>query len=296
MKKTIISVGLGSLMAASLATAAVAEIREAGAHYPEVREMRQTTVVGDSFNAHLAREYQELSRFETDEMYDWRDGECYAIKANAAARNEDVQPYEPTSRTYYNMETLDPDPAITAELVDAHGKLLAFLGSGVKESDPARAAHAQAMYDCWVEQQEEGHQLDHIAKCKEGFWKAITPTAHEEIARETVYFDFDSAAITSAAQGKINAFVGAMKPMADIVLYVVGHTDRAGSSAYNQKLSQERAVAVREELLRQGMDVAKIGSEKLKAKGESKPAVMTDDGVPEAKNRRVEIIAKGQVD
>ncbi len=40
-----------------------------------------------------------------------------------------------------------------------------------RDSNPAIAARAQARFDCWVEQQEENHQADHIAACRTDFLK-----------------------------------------------------------------------------------------------------------------------------
>ena len=38
---------------------------------------------------------------------------------------------------------------------------------------PHMSARAQAQFDCWVEQAEEGHQTDHIAACRTGFLNAM---------------------------------------------------------------------------------------------------------------------------
>lgn len=289
MRKIILAAGIvPALMAGTFA--AQAEQRPAGVLYPQVDEMRSTTVSGEGFSANLAREYQDLSAFETDEMYDWCDGERYAGKANAAARGEAVMPYVPTE---WNIKGEDK----MQELVSARARLVAALDAGGRDRKPKEAARAQAMYDCWVEQQEEGHQLDHIAACRGDFeaaYAALTGMG-QEIARETVYFDFDSSAISAKEQAEINSFVAAMKPMEDIVLHVEGHADRSGSNAYNQRLSERRAAAVRQELVRQGMNVAKVKRQDVTASGETRPAVATADGVKEPRNRRVEIIARGAV-
>jgi hypothetical protein len=68
---------------------------------------------------------------------------------------------------------------------------------------------------------------------------------------------------------------------------VTGHTDTAGSAAYNLKLSEQRAAAVAAELERNGVpatDIVAIG------KGEEDLLVPTADGVREPLNRRVEIL------
>ena len=67
---------------------------------------------------------------------------------------------------------------------------------------------------------------------------------------------------------------------------VIGHTDRMGSAADNMQLSLRRAAAVREFLVSAGVAREAIS---VVGRGELEPAVITDDEVPEALNRRVEI-------
>jgi OOP family OmpA-OmpF porin len=68
---------------------------------------------------------------------------------------------------------------------------------------------------------------------------------------------------------------------------VTGHADRAGPEAYNLDLSLRRANAVRDALIQRGVKASGIS---VAGRGEAEPAVPTADGVPEAANRRVEII------
>lgn len=67
---------------------------------------------------------------------------------------------------------------------------------------------------------------------------------------------------------------------------VIGHTDRVGSVTDNDRLSLERAQTVRDLLVQAGVDPATIT---IAGRGEREPAVATDDEVPRAENRRVEI-------
>jgi OmpA-OmpF porin, OOP family len=67
------------------------------------------------------------------------------------------------------------------------------------------------------------------------------------------------------------------------------HADRSGSSAYNQRLSQRRAEAVAAQLVRHGVKAEQIT---LRAFGETRPLVPTQDGVREPQNRRVEIVQR----
>ena len=58
---------------------------------------------------------------------------------------------------------------------------MAAFGNGAKSREPGSAAHAQAMFDCWMEQQEENNQPKHIAVCCSGFMNSLAqlkaPTA-----------------------------------------------------------------------------------------------------------------------
>jgi outer membrane protein OmpA-like peptidoglycan-associated protein len=73
-------------------------------------------------------------------------------------------------------------------------------------------------------------------------------------------------------------------PAPEIV--VIGHTDRVGTVARNDALSLQRAESMRDELVKAGVDPAKI---RVEGRGEREPLVPTPDEVAEPRNRRVEI-------
>ncbi|HEX4110994.1 MAG TPA: OmpA family protein [Stellaceae bacterium] len=102
-----------------------------------------------------------------------------------------------------------------------------------------------------------------------------------------VFFDFDKYNLTPDARRVIEAAAQSYKANGSARLEVSGYTDLAGTQAYNLRLSQRRADAVANYLLRQGvpknvMDVKWFGKEH--------PRVPTPDGVREPQNRRVEIV------
>jgi OOP family OmpA-OmpF porin len=106
----------------------------------------------------------------------------------------------------------------------------------------------------------------------------------------TVYFDFDSAALTPAAREVVRqAAVGAARGgMTHIT--VTGHTDTVGSPQYNMRLSERRADAVRGELVAAGIPATEIA---VIGRGESDLAVPTANNVKEPRNRRVVIDESG---
>ncbi|NDP40040.1 MAG: OmpA family protein [Rhodoferax sp.] len=76
-------------------------------------------------------------------------------------------------------------------------------------------------------------------------------------------FDFDKASVKPGGQQELDKFVAELKGTQFDVINVTGHTDRIGSHAYNQKLSERRADAVKGYL----MTSAGIAGDKIVAKG-----------------------------
>lgn len=102
-----------------------------------------------------------------------------------------------------------------------------------------------------------------------------------------VYFDWDSANLTPEAIALLDRAVFQYFTGCDgAYIYIAGHKDRAGSAAYNVGLSQRMANSVQSYLQGQGLPSGNMVTE---AFGESRPAVVTADGVREPQNRRVEV-------
>jgi OOP family OmpA-OmpF porin len=81
-------------------------------------------------------------------------------------------------------------------------------------------------------------------------------------------FAFDKATLTSAGRTQLSTFADKLKALNLESVVAVGHTDRIGTEAYNQKLSERRAAAVRSFLIEQGVPADKVFSE---GRGESQP-------------------------
>lgn len=278
--------------------------------FPNFGEVEGKSYSGTSFTAQLAREYHAMSLYEWNEMRDYIDAEYYASKALMAG--EDGTMPAPSDPARWDIG----ENAAMQELKVAHGELVKALQEGAPTIAPREAAIAQARFDCWVEQQEEGWQLDEIAACRDQFRTAmadlndamkpkpavsaappanatLVATNQTEIDRTVVYFGFDQATISSEARAELNDFIAEMRGLDNIKIYVEGHADKAGPSDYNQQLSERRAQAVREVLDREGLPLAAVDEVRVEAEGEDRPAVATADGVREPLNRRVVVIANG---
>jgi OmpA-OmpF porin, OOP family len=257
----------------------------------DIEQIRNTTEgTGSAFTQALTQEYRDFALFEADEMYDWPDAGYFARKGLAAANGEVVLPEE--------LGNWDLPADKTDEMSAAREKLIGLLDAGGRDRAPEIAARAQAKFDCWVEQQEENHQPDHIAACRDDFFAALAeleqamgpapqPAMPAPAMPETflVYFDWDRADINADAQAVLDEVLAAVA--AGTPISVTGHADRSGPDDYNMSLSLRRADAVREALISGGVAADAIT---VSGRGEEEPAVPTADGVREEANRRVEII------
>jgi OOP family OmpA-OmpF porin len=98
-----------------------------------------------------------------------------------------------------------------------------------------------------------------------------TPNVETIEIQSEALFDFDKAVIRGTSNQALDEIVAKIKEHGDVeFVLVTGHTDRIGSDAYNQKLSERRANAVRKYLATHGIDGTRIKSE---GKGESEPVV-----------------------
>ncbi len=110
--------------------------------------------------------------------------------------------------------------------------------------------------------------------------------AETEAINETVYFDFDVATPNADGASAIQQLIDSLNGESPSSVTVAGHTDRAGSEAYNQRLSEQRANSVARALIDGGVPSSVVTEE---AFGETDLAVPTEDGVRESRNRRAEI-------
>ena len=103
-----------------------------------------------------------------------------------------------------------------------------------------------------------------------------------------IYFDFNSAKIKPQYYPEIEKFAKFLKKNPKIKVEIQGHTDSIGSDKYNLELSQRRAEAVRELLIRKyGINPNRITA---KGYGETKPIAPNNTPEGRAKNRRVEAV------
>lgn len=104
-------------------------------------------------------------------------------------------------------------------------------------------------------------------------------------------FAVNSDTIKDAGKGELRDLAAHIKDLSDVQsVGIVGHTDSTGAAAYNQKLSQRRAAAVKNFLMESGISTRVMTTLGL---GEEEPVASNASAEGRAKNRRVEITIRG---
>lgn len=108
-----------------------------------------------------------------------------------------------------------------------------------------------------------------------------------------VTFDFDKATIRTQARGSLDQLAALIAAGGTGEIAIEGHTDARGDDAYNKRLSERRAEAVKSYLVEKGVVGARLRTIGL---GELRPVAFnaksdgTDDESGRQRNRRVEVI------
>jgi len=82
---------------------------------------------------------------------------------------------------------------------------------------------------------------------------ASKPSADKITVAADALFDFDKATLRPEGKAKLDEVVAKSKAINLELITATGHTDRFGSDAYNQKLSEKRAAAVKTYLVSKGI-------------------------------------------
>ena len=101
-----------------------------------------------------------------------------------------------------------------------------------------------------------------------------------------IYFNFDKATFKDESYNELNKLENMMAQNPGMEIEISGHTDSVGPDAYNKSLSQKRANAVKDYLVKKGIDSRRVTAVGY---GEEKPLASNDDEKEGRElNRRVE--------
>jgi OOP family OmpA-OmpF porin len=99
------------------------------------------------------------------------------------------------------------------------------------------------------------------------------PAAQKITLAADALFDFNKAVLRPEGKAKLDTLAGDIKDIKLEVIIAVGHADRFGTDAYNQKLSERRAEAVKAYLVAKGIEPNRIYTE---GKGKKQPITKPD--------------------
>ncbi|WP_420405814.1 OmpA family protein [Nisaea sp.] len=313
-------------------------------------ELKQLPPPDTQFLQTLSTQYAALGDRERAE-YDWPDTARFYDRAIRAAKGEMIEPETLASR--------DLPPSALQELTEARSRLLRLFSAGARSIAGPGSARGQAGFDCWMQEQEEGHQPDDIASCRAIYISAVTemeaavkgalvvllpdtdgklgavsvgnpggsvlldserasavvtqadaaPQSAGTFAADDVqivfgaaiaaspvppvtfvlYFEQGTDALTPESQDLLARVLETIRQRKLPQVEISGHTDRAGSTAFNDRLALDRARIVHTSVLGLGVPERVVTVESY---GERAPIIPTADGVSEPRNRRVEIVIR----
>ncbi len=102
-----------------------------------------------------------------------------------------------------------------------------------------------------------------------------------------LFFELNKATLTPESEPELKRIVSVLNENKTLAIEISGHTDNTGSDEFNNKLSLDRADAVKTYLLGAGIDGNRI---KTKGYGKTKPKESNDTEEGRAINRRVEFV------
>lgn len=101
----------------------------------------------------------------------------------------------------------------------------------------------------------------------------VKPAGEKITLSADALFDFDKAVLRPEGKKKLDELATKVGGIKLEVIIAVGHADRFGSDAYNQKLSEKRAAAVKEYLVSKGLEANRVYTE---GKGKKQPVTKAD--------------------
>jgi len=174
-----------------------------------------------------------------------------------------------------------PSRDLVVLLPDKDGKVGTVLVQNPKGSAVLNSAYAAARST------PEGVQRETASKSEVSdlFGSALAAQPPRPISF-VIYFESGTDDFTEQSKQEVKRLLAEMARRQAPDITVIGHTDLVGSGPSNDTLSLQRAERVKAMLVGMGVPAERISTA---GRGRREPLVKTADGVPEARNRRVEI-------
>lgn len=207
-----------------------------------------------------------------------------AVLAGCAAQGGGIKP--PSDRPFENWEKGAAIGAIGGAVLGAvaykkdrtKGAVIGAVGGGL----------AGAAVGSYMDSQKRDLEKNLAPEIQAG--QARVEKLPNQVVRVTMTsqtaFDTDSTAIKPSFQSTLDKLADVVVRYNKTTLTVVGHTDNVGTAAYNQRLSERRAVSVAEYFASRRVDALRLATA---GKGEAEPVETNATDAGRRANRRVEI-------
>ncbi len=216
--------------------------------------------------AEAAAEAQRRAQAESDQQA--------AEKAKAQAEEAKAQAEEARQQA----------ERLRREAEEARSAALAQQQAAQAEAARARQQAAEADSDRNQLRNQLREQLNSVLETRESARGLI-------VNMSDVLFDTGSYNLKPGAREKLAKVSGILIAHPGLRIEVEGHTDNVGGSDYNQRLSENRAMTVRDYLTGQGVPQASVSARGF---GETMPVASNDSPSGRQQNRRVELVVSGE--
>lgn len=167
--------------------------------------------------------------------------------------------------------------AVSAAQADAERARLA--------AEQAKQGEQQAVTDKAAMRAQLSEQLNKVLATRDSARGLI-------ISMSDVLFDTGKYSLKPGAREKLAKVAGILIAYPSLNIEIDGYTDNVGGDDMNQKLSENRADAVKDYLVNQSVAT---GSVSVKGFGNSSPVASNDNSTGRQENRRVELVVSGDV-
>ncbi|MGD8711045.1 MAG: OmpA family protein, partial [Ectothiorhodospiraceae bacterium] len=165
----------------------------------------------------------------------------------------------------------------------------ALAENGAAESEAKRINTQRDSLRLKAREQELSSQQKEIEQLRQQLAELKPRVSDEGITLTigNVLFDFDSAVLSAAASEPLDRLAAFLRQHPDRNVRVEGYTDSVGDAAYNQQLSQRRALSVADAMAQRGISHDRMS---VTGYGEKNPVASNDTEAGRRQNRRVEFV------
>ncbi len=255
---------------------------------------RRARAEEDRARAEAARQQSEVARLQSEAARAQSEQERMAAekaKADAEAASQRLRVESDAAaqraaleRAALDKARLDADAARQAAMIEQQ-KAQADAGRARAQADESDRMRQKAESDRDGLREQLRQQLNSVLETRETARGLI-------INMSDVLFDTGKYTLKPGAREKLARVSGIVVAHPGLSLEVEGHTDNVGGDEYNQRLSEQRAAAVRDYLVTQGLNAGTITAKGL---GKTQPVASNDNAAGRQMNRRVELVVSGDV-